>query len=849
MDPAQQPLSPSRAASIVRQLWHAPSSSLPPSIPAVLASIPTSDPATLADALAADAHERLSRGLAAEPALYTAADPSRVDNPEVLRAILMCHATARADLDAEALRGFLLALAPGSPSDVNTVARLASLLRDAANEHERALKPGLRLGKYELKEPLGSGSFGDVWRAWDFMLHRYVALKVLKPGSTPLVHRRFEAEARAAASIQHPNVVAVHDAGVFSENGRFYIDAELAGDPAPTAEDPRAVLPARSLSTVVTSTATALHWRDAARITAAIARGTAAAHARAVLHRDIKPANILLTSRSHPMLADFGLSVSGNTTEAPGRIVGTPAFMAPEQALGLPATPLSDVYSIGATLVFLTTGTSPPDPSTLPASAPREFHAIVARAAAPNPADRYLTAEQLARDLDALLEHRPVTALRAGPVRHFSLWYRRHAAIASVTLSAIILLAALGTKSVTRIIEERNRAIRAEHAAQSQKNTAERARTVAEATTRFMEETLGAALPASGSPNISLRAALIAASDTATRKLDPDVLASVKYSIGRTLAALSVHDRAERDLNEAISLRTAAAGPRDRDTLLARHARAGLDLARGRPKEARDALLGIAADTSAALPPDDVLIPASLDLLGQAQRDAGDLPAARTSLETALALRERILGPDHPETLATLRNLGTVYLRTDEPDLAIKVLTRAYESTSRVLGANHHLATLARQDLGTGLSSLGRPEQARPHLEAAFGAFLSRLGPGHINTLVSGANLASVQIQLDEHQAAVTTCEAFIREARAQNGESNPYVLRSRTVYASALYAAGHEDIAITEYEATVAAALAAGPARAADLTLAASNLARIYDLRKNTQRAAELRALIRKVR
>lgn len=844
MEPASQPLSPQRAAAIVRQLWHAPSS---PSIPAVLAAISSSDPATLADALAADAHERLSRRLPAEPALYASADPARVNTPEVRRAILMCHATARADLSHDALREFLLSLSPDAPSDVNAVARLASLLRDAAHEHEHALKPGLRLGKYELREPLGSGSFGDVWRAWDCMLQRYIALKVLKPGSTPMVHRRFEAEARAAASIQHPNVVSVHDAGIFSENGRFYIDAELAGDPAPTPDDPRAVLPARPLSSIVNSPSTALHWRDAARIASAIASGTAAAHARGVLHRDIKPANILLTSGSRPMLADFGLSVSGNTTEAPGRIVGTPAFMAPEQAMGLPATPLSDVYSIGATLLYLTTGASPPDIAKLPVSAPREFHAIVARATAARPADRYLTAEQLARDLDALLEHRPVTALPSGPIRRFSLWYRRNVAIASVTFSATILLAALATKSVTRIIEERNRAVQAEHVAQMQKNSAERARAIAEATTRFMEEAFGAALPASGSPNITLRAALISSSDIATRSLDPDVRASVKYFIGRTLAALSVHDRAERDLDEAVALRTSASGSRDRDTLLARHARASLDVNRGRPKDAIESLDGIIADARAALPADDILIPAILDVLGQAQRDSADLPAARESLEAALALRERLLGPDSPETLATLRNLGTVYVRSRDPDRAIPTLTRAYESTSRVLGESHHLATLARQDLGTGLMSLGFPDQARPHLEAAFNSFLSRLGPGHINTLVTGANLASLQLQLDHHQAAVTTCESFIREARAQIGESNPFVLRTRTVYASALFAAGDEERAIAEYEATVAIALAAGPARASDLALAADGLARIYDLRQNPQRAAELRALIRK--
>ncbi|MFZ4573431.1 MAG: protein kinase domain-containing protein [Phycisphaerales bacterium] len=843
MDESGQSTSPKGAASAIRRLWSA--SDAPPSIPSFIAACSEFGAHSLPDALAADAHERLSRGLPADFALYAAAAPAILDNGEARRALLMCHATSRTDLDPDALRTYLLAQCPTAPADVGAILRLATLLRDAAQEREVSLTPGTRLGKYELKDPLGSGAFGDVWRAWDAMLQRYVALKVLKPGAAAATHRRFEAEARAAASIRHENVVAVHDAGVFSENGRFYIDSDLAGDPAPTPEDPRAVLPARTLSQVVRSVDSALHWREAARITAAIARGAAAAHARAVLHRDIKPANILLTSRGVPMLADFGLSVSTTGSESRGRIVGTPAFMAPEQASGEPATPLSDVYSIGATLVFLVTGLTPPDLALLPASAPREFRAIASKAASDDPAARYLTADQLARDLDALLAHRPVSALRSGYTRRLTLWYRRNAAAATVALCTVVIGAALGTKSIERIITERNRAVDAEHAALVSQQKAERAKAVAQATTKFMEDTLGAAIPAVGRADASLRAALTSASESASRGLDPEVRASVKYSIGRTLSSLSVLDRAELDLNEAVALRTELLGPMHRDTLLARHARAAVDLARARSAEAIAALAPLADDCATALGPDDPLVPAVLDLLGQALRNAGDNGRAAETLRRAYDARSRILGPDHAETLATLRNLGTVYVRAGDRDAAVDALTRAYDGTIRALGPDHHLTTLARQDLGTGCLTLGMPQQAAPHLRAAFESFRDRLGPGHVNTAVSGTNYASALFQLNEPAQAIRIIESFLPDARKQLGESSAHPLRAATVYAVALAAVGDQDRAVEVLEGVVKAARASGAARAPELASAAENLARIYAHRGDADRAARVRALI----
>jgi serine/threonine protein kinase/peroxiredoxin len=221
-------------------------------------------------------------------------------------------------------------------------------LGEPALDASRELGPGRVLGPYRIEAELGGGSFGTVFRARDLTLDREVALKVLRPGG-PVPASALLAEARAAAAVSHPNVCIIH--AVDSSLGApmivmEYVDgrplSQLLGEgPAPP--------------------------EQAAALGRQIALGIAAAHAHGVVHGDLKPANVLVTATGTVKVVDFGLArrsaapTQGDETglwdsNPAGGISGTPAYMAPEQARGEPATPASDVFSLGVMLYELLAG-------------------------------------------------------------------------------------------------------------------------------------------------------------------------------------------------------------------------------------------------------------------------------------------------------------------------------------------------------------------------------------------------------------------------------------------------------------------------------------------------------------
>lgn len=741
MDPLAR--SASRSASVrVRAEW---SAGTPPGIAQVLAG------SVVVDAVVADAEQRWERGLPATLEVYAAADGRVLENAELCRALLMCEAAQRRDEDLETLRQDFLTRFPQLREEVEDLVALLEVMREAETPRVQ-LQPGMRLGKYELVDLIGSGGFGQVWQARDTELERYVALKLFElpparePGGTR-GNSRLIAEARAAAALDHENIVRIHDAGVFPELGLGYLDSQLAGDPDPTPEDPRRVRVARPLTAVAP-----LPPREAARIIEAAARAVAAAHARLVLHRDIKPGNILLTTRGRPLVADFGLAHDlGGAPEQ--RVVGTPAYMAPEQARAEPATPQSDVYGLGATLRFLLTGRDPyvaggryspaPHQDVLEQArraeapplrghpgVPADLGAIVDKATAHRPADRYTSADQLAADLRAFLEARPVMARRASPLHAFSLAVRRHRGAAVVALAAGLALCAATAAYITHIQQERDRARSAEiealrlgkladearDAARAERDEANRQRDTALAVNAYVADTIVAALRNSRTETPTIEEAL----GLAERRMpyaipgDPMIEAGVRVVLGSALLANKDYSRAQRHLQRAVQLRAERLGSEAPDTLRARR------------------------------------------LLASAMLQSGETEAAWKEFEALALLCERTLGETDIDTGLTYVALGTIVLDSGDEKGAEPLLIKAEASLRNGPG----ISLLEWQEVGGRLASMyasqGRRRECTQLRRVMAEAAAKALGPDDVRVLNARNNLAKSlwnEGSLDEAEA------------------------------------------------------------------------------------------------
>lgn len=289
-----------------------------------------------------------------------------------------------------------------SPTDmVHTQIAPAAETAAEANEVDRLI--GTDLGVYHVEALLGYGAMGRVYLARHIELHRSVALKILPPrlvASDPQFLARFQNEGRAAAALIHPNIITVHAIG--EENGYHFLEMEFVAGQSlgQWLEDDGPLSPERATS-----------------IAARIADGLAAAHAANILHRDLKPDNVLMTHQGIPKIADFGLAkrvLVENFTGDSNVLVGTPAFMAPELFQGTPASPASDVYSLGVCYFKMLTGQLP-----FPATNLNELIQQATQQPVPSPRSLCRTLPlEMAECLYTLLArtpgNRPVDALAAG---------------------------------------------------------------------------------------------------------------------------------------------------------------------------------------------------------------------------------------------------------------------------------------------------------------------------------------------------------------------------------------------------------------------------------------------------
>jgi serine/threonine protein kinase/tetratricopeptide (TPR) repeat protein len=677
----------------------------------------------------------------------------------------------------------------------------------ATTDYRLLYEPGLVIaGRYTLVQKIGEGGMGEVWVAKQTEpVKRKVALKLIKTGmDSKAVIARFEQERQALALMDHPNIARVLDGGLTPTGQPFFVMELVNGLALTKFCDEARLTPKERLELFVP-----------------ICQAVQHAHHKGIVHRDLKPANILVTlidGKPVPKVIDFGVAkaTAGKLTDESlstqfGAVVGTLEYMSPEQTSfsGSDIDTRADIYSLGVILYELLTGLRPIDakrlkqaaltemmrilreeeparPSTrlstaqsLPSLAalrqtePRklmallrgELDCVVMKCLEKQRERRYETANALARDVQRYLADEAVEARPPSTGYRLRKFLKRHRGpVVAVSLVLVALLAGI-TGTTWGLFQARRQEQEAKHQEQSARNEA-----AAKETARRAE-----AVQRSIAEGQKVKAEQAAAAEKAANAQAQKRLAQIEQAndlLGSIFENLDPKEiaRTERPL-QAILVEK-------------------LDQAVAR-------LEGESIG-------DPLVVAAMQYKFGQSLWGLGEPAKAIVLLEKACATRRALLGPDHPDTLASMNGLAVVYGAAGKRDLALPLCQETLKLRQAKLGPEHPDTLQSMNNLARAYQEVGQLDVALPLFEEALKLKKAKLGPEHPDTLLSMNNLAQAYQEARKLDLALPLLEDTLKLTKIQLGAEHPHTLGSMNNLASAYRAAGKPDLALPLLEETL---------------------------------------------
>ena len=676
-------------------------------------------------------------------------------------------------------------------------------------------RPTKTMGRFELINEVGKGAFGSVWRGKDPKLDRTVAVKIPRKGQLSVKEsEQFFREARAAAQLKHPNIVPVHEIGKDGET--IYIVSDFV----------------KGVSLADRLDDGPMDERTSAELCIKIAKALAHAHDKGVVHRDLKPANIMLDDDGEPFVMDFGLAkrdAGEITMTVDGQILGTPAYMSPEQASGdsHSSDGRTDVYSIGVILFKMLTGELPfrgnmqmlihqvineeaPSPAKLNSGIDRDLATITVKCMEKDPDKRYADAESLADDLQSYLDGKPIKARPVSNIERGWRWCKRSPALAGTMATSLLLLTALAIGGPVAASYQASLRSQAEQA----KNKADAASKKFQKEAETNAQMLGIITDAFRSVNpdkganaeMSAKDVLFQARDALNQSELKD-LSKAKMLEPLTTSFLEIGEfnSAISAAEEALTLRQDILGPDHPDTLTSMSNLASCFDVAGRTKEGiplHEKTLHLKQINLGPNHPDTL---ATMGNLASSYEAAGRTDDAVRWGEKTLELMQMKLGFDHLSTLKVMGNLPVSYKNAGRTDDAIQLNEKTLAMKKKILGPNDPNMLNSLVNVADNYRAVGRTNEAILLYEKTLPLMKKKLGPDHPSTLTATTNLASGYMDAGRTDDAIRLNKKMLDTMQTKLGPDHPSTLATTTNLATIYRTVGRTEESLQMLDEAIA--------------------------------------------